>query len=320
MSNRTTQQSRLHGRAEMLLRQVSRMAAAAAPEEAGAIESKLKDLSGLLNQVLTTRNRTEEALRRSEELHRLILANMSDAVFLIDDQGALQYVCPNCDTIFGQSREEIMTLGSIRPLLGRDLYDPAELNRTGEIANLEVKVKDKTGRRHILLVNVKQTDIKAGAILVSCRDVTRLRRAQAELEEANTALKVLLRRREEDQDELAQSVRFNLHHLIAPSVEALGQSGLSPFQASQVELIKQRLNDVASSLSRRLSEQFNDLTPRELEVATLIREGRTTKQIAELLGVSAKAIEVHRDGLRRKLGLKHRKINLRSFLLTSFNS
>ena len=320
MSNRTTKQSRIHNRAELLVRQISRMAAAAAPNEAGAIESKLKDLSGLLNQTLTTRTRTEEELRRSEELHRLILTNMSDAVFLIDDQGALKYVCPNCDIIFGQSREEVLALGYIWPLLGRDLYDPAELSRSGEIANLEVKVKDKSGRKHILLVNVKQTNIKTGAILISCRDVTKLRRAQTELEEANTALKVLLRRREEDQDELAQSVRFNLHHLISPSVETLGQSGLSSFQASQVELIKQRLNDVASSLSRRLSEQFNDLTPRELEVATMIREGRTTKQIAALLGVTPKAIEVHRDGLRRKLGLKHRKINLRSFLLTSFNS
>ncbi len=46
-----------------------------------------------------------------------------------------------------------------------------------------------------------------------------------------------------------------------------------------------------------------DLTPREREVAQLIAEGHSTKEIAGLLGVSAKTIDKHRTSMMDKLRL-----------------
>jgi DNA-binding CsgD family transcriptional regulator len=59
-----------------------------------------------------------------------------------------------------------------------------------------------------------------------------------------------------------------------------------------------------------------DLTPKEIEVVSYLRDGRTTKQIAELLGVSPRAIEFHRYNIRKKLGIDQKKANLRAYLLS----
>jgi len=48
---------------------------------------------------------------------------------------------------------------------------------------------------------------------------------------------------------------------------------------------------------------------------TLVKEGKTTKDIAELLVSTTDVIDFHRKNLRKKLGLKKTKSNLRSYLL-----
>ena len=81
--------------------------------------------------------RTEETLRESEELHRLTLSNISDAVFITDDAGIFTYICPNVDVIFGYSYEKVQDLACISKLLGDALFDPSELETHGEIKNIE---------------------------------------------------------------------------------------------------------------------------------------------------------------------------------------
>ncbi|RAW45563.1 bacterio-opsin activator [Halorubrum sp. 48-1-W] len=114
----------------------------------------------------------ERDLRRSEELHRVTLNNMTDTVLITDEDGEYTYVCPNVHFIFGYTAGEIRELGTIDDLLGEDLFDREVLAESGVLKNIECTVTDNTGREHALLVNVREVSIHDGTLLYSCRDVT----------------------------------------------------------------------------------------------------------------------------------------------------
>ncbi len=133
---------------------------------------------------ITERKKADEALRESEELHRIILSNISDAVFITDDKGDFTYICPNVSVIFGRSYEEVSALRNINNLLDLQDLNRSELNTSGEIRNIERAIQDKLGVTHILLVNVKLVSIKGGTMLITCRDITERKRAYVELQES----------------------------------------------------------------------------------------------------------------------------------------
>ncbi|WP_255168409.1 bacterio-opsin activator domain-containing protein [Natrononativus amylolyticus] len=122
-----------------------------------------------------------ERLRRSEELHRVTLNNMTDTVLVTDDEGRFTYICPNVHFIFGYTVDEIEAMGTIDELLGSDLYDPDELRERGVLTNLECTTHDKAGDEHTLLVNVKEVSIQEGTTLYSCRDVTKRKQRERAL-------------------------------------------------------------------------------------------------------------------------------------------
>jgi DNA-binding CsgD family transcriptional regulator len=103
---------------------------------------------------------------------------------------------------------------------------------------------------------------------------------------------------------------------VEPYLTKLAGAGLDESQAAYLGILKSNLEDIASPLAKKLSSEQYRLTPKEMHVAMLIREGKTTKEIAELMHSSARTIEFHRENLRKKLDLRTRKSNLRSRLLT----
>ena len=120
-------------------------------------------------------------LHDSEELHRATLSNISDAVFLTDDDDRFTFVCPNVDVIFGYSPDEVKALERISKLLGDALFDRADLAARGEIRNIERQVTVKSGEARTILVHVKAVSIQGGTVLYCCRDVTELKHAEEEL-------------------------------------------------------------------------------------------------------------------------------------------
>jgi PAS domain S-box-containing protein len=129
---------------------------------------------------VTKRKQAEEALIESEELHRITLNNISDAVFITNQDGVFTFICPNMDVIFGYSEQEVAEK-NISLLLGEHLFNTAELETVGEISNIERVITDKFGREHTLLVTVKRVDIKGGTVLYACRDITKRKQVEEEL-------------------------------------------------------------------------------------------------------------------------------------------
>jgi len=137
-----------------------------------------------------------------------------------------------------------------------------------------------------------------------------------QLEEMNAALNVLLQKRADDEKELQESVLANLKEMVLPYLDKIKQSRLDETQRTYIGILESHLNEVLSPFLKNLSTKFTGLTPTELQVAGLVKDGKTTKEIARLLGVAPKTVSAHRYNLRVKLGLKNEKINLRSHLLS----
>ncbi len=136
------------------------------------------------------------------------------------------------------------------------------------------------------------------------------------LEETNTALRVLLRQRDEDRTRLEESVYNNVDRLVLPYIEKLLQARLTDKHRTLVEIADNNLRDIISPFLRTLSSLGLLLTPQEIEVANLVRNGRSSKEIADIMSLSVAGVDFHRKRLRQKLGLANTKKNLRSYLLT----
>jgi DNA-binding NarL/FixJ family response regulator len=136
------------------------------------------------------------------------------------------------------------------------------------------------------------------------------------LEEANTALRVLLRKRDQDKVAFEERILTNVKLLIEPHLESLKNSGLVPNQNGYLSLMESGLKEIVSPFSQRLTSKYVGLTPGELEVAYLVKEGKRTKDIAAALNLSDKTIEDYRKQLRSKLGITNQRINLRTYLLS----
>jgi DNA-binding NarL/FixJ family response regulator len=138
----------------------------------------------------------------------------------------------------------------------------------------------------------------------------------AHLEEMNTALEVLLRKRDADRRDLEEKVLFNVKELIQPVIESLRRSGLNADQDAQVGILESHLRKIVSPFSRTLTSPYLNLTPTEIQVAALVKHGETTKSIADRLFLSTKTVETHRKHIREKLGIRNTNTNLRTHLLS----
>lgn len=167
-------------------------------------------------------------------------------------------------------------------------------------------------------------------VIISHEDITALKLAQNELklnqealedknqslEEANIALKVLLEQREKDKEQMETKILSNVKTFVQPYIRKLSESRLSEKDKTLVRILDDHLKEIVSPMMRRFSHADIMLTPQELQVASLVRDGRTTSEIADILFVTEATVSFHRKNIRNKLGLKSRRSNLRSFLLS----
>lgn len=142
-----------------------------------------------------------------------------------------------------------------------------------------------------------------------------LRQKSEKLEEINVALNVLLEHRERSLEELEKRMTVNIHELVLPYVEKLRDS-LKGRGRVLADIVESNLNEIITPYLNRISSLNLFLTPQEVEVSSLVRLGKSSQEIADVLGVALSTISFHRKNLRRKLGLQDRTMNLRTYLLS----
>jgi len=140
------------------------------------------------------------------------------------------------------------------------------------------------------------------------------------LAEVNTALKVLLSQRDRDRADIEAKVVANVRALVMPYLNALSQTRMSERQRALMQTATINLENIVSPFVRKTQSMADTLSPAEVRVVDLVRQGYSNKEIAGQLGVSVNTILTHRFKIRKKLGLKGRKVNLKSYLRSIENS
>ena len=175
---------------------------------------------------------------------------------------------------------------------------------------LEETVREKTD-------SLRQSNKKLMAeILERSSLAEELQQKSDKLMEMNTALEVILNKREKDKEGLEEKIMLNIKDRIKPFINKLNNSNLTDKQHSYLQIIESNLKELVSSFSKSLSSIYLNLTPTEIQVANLIRQGRLSKDISTILHVSEKTVETHRKNIRKKLGITNRKENLRTILMS----
>jgi len=132
--------------------------------------------------------------------------------------------------------------------------------------------------------------------------------------ETNAALRVLLKQREDDKREMEDMFMSNIKEMVLPYVHKMQKEKIEMRHRAYLDVISSNLNEIMAPFLNRI-RQLN-FTPKEIEVASLIKDGKTTKEIAEIMSVATSAIDSHRNNIRMKLGLVNKDVNLRSYLMT----
>ena len=136
-----------------------------------------------------------------------------------------------------------------------------------------------------------------------------------ELEEVNSALRVLLKQRDQDKAELAGQMLLNVKKLVVPYLEKLKKHLSGTKQLGYLSILESNLNDIVSPFAYKLSLKYSTLTPTEIQIARFVKRGKVSREMAELLNVSERTIESHRQKIRLKIGIKNNGANLRSQLM-----
>ncbi len=138
-----------------------------------------------------------------------------------------------------------------------------------------------------------------------------LRTKAADIKEMDTAMKVLLRRRELDRKDVEESVAANITEALIPFLVRLKNTGLTKSQMACLDSIECRLKEIASPFLKEISQNGFGLTRTEVQIVSLLRVGKTSKEVAQILNVSINTVKFHRMNIRYKLGLSGRKSSLK---------
>jgi len=286
---------------------------------------------------ITKRKRAEESLRESEERFKDLANLLPQPVWETDLEGNFTYANQAGYETLGYTPKDLEEGVSVTDVIAPENRERIVANfgktlRRIEFEDHEYTCLTKDGRKFPALiysspiikdgepsgvrgVTLDITDRKL-AELALIKKGKELEEKTYELEEVNAALKVLLKHRDQDKKDFEQKIVANVKKLVLPYVEKLNNSRMNDRQMVYLNIIKSNLEDIIAPFLHQLSSKYSDLTPNEIQVAGFVKEGKTTKEIAELLNSSKGAIDFHRNNLRKKLGLRNTKTNLRAFLLT----
>jgi len=278
---------------------------------------------------ITNQKMAEKKLMESENLYRTIFNTTGTGSVIIEDDKTLSLVNSEFEKVTGYKKEEwegkrswvdliderdrarleeYHRLRRIDPQLAPRTYEFRLVDSRGKIKNMfSTNCLIPGTRKHVCsVIDITELEEKGRELLIQTR----------KLEELNTALRVMLKQRAEDREELEQTLLAHIKELVMPNLDKLCKANSDENRQIYQDLITSNLEEMFSPFSRKLSARYRNLTTTEVQVAHLIKDGKNSKEIADIMSVSSSAVDVYRYRIRKKLGLNNQKVNLRSYLLS----
>jgi PAS domain S-box-containing protein len=282
---------------------------------------------------ITERKMMEERLRENEEKYRQLFDNAPAGIYQIDYQTG-RFL--NVNDVFckysGLNREELTSFTAFNFLTEESkklfyarleqIHQGIKVPEAVEYEALNIKGELLYLQLHTRFIHDSEGHVVGADVVI--HDITERKQAEDELksfaedlEEANITLRVLMNQRDEDKQEIEEKLQTNMRDLVMPYLRKLKRLNLDGRSKNYLDILESNLNEVLSPFMKNLQSSFNHLTPQEMQIVSLIKKGKKTKEISEMLNASTKTIATHRNNLRKKLNLRNSKINLRSYLLSS---
>ena len=287
---------------------------------------------------ITQRRIVERALQESEENYRNIIGNIADGYYEVDLAGNFAFFNDSMVRMVGYSRDELLGMNNRRYM---DAFNADKVYKAFNrvyLTGIPTKAFDwelirKDGSKCYIETSVSlKRDLanRPVGFFGIARDITKRKQIEAvlrarekeleekakRLEELNIALKVLLEKRDEERIRIEEQVVMNVKERILPYVDKAKERADDKQLSGYLDVVDSNIKEIISPFSQKLSAKFYNLSPSEMEVVNLIRQGKSSKEIAEFLNLSTRTIECHRQNVREKMGIKNKNVNLRAYLLS----
>jgi PAS domain S-box-containing protein len=161
---------------------------------------------------------------------------------------------------------------------------------------------------------VKALAARQGELTANRKDLDRINK---ELVKTNTALSVLARNIDLRRDELEKRIAQIVSAKLIPIIDELRGDRLPAKAQSKLDTLSALLSDLTGD-GPKGHEVIVSLSPTELRVALMIKNGFSSEQIARVLHTSPHTVKTHRRSIRKKLKLQNAEVNLASYLRSKF--
>lgn len=271
----------------------------------------------------------ETELRASENLFRTLVENLPVGIMLVNRDGGVSYLNPRFVNLFGYTGKDLPGLDewwekSCPSRTERKRLLAQIIGAEGKVVQTRLRCKNGEYK----YVETQKVDLPSGEGILACIDVSEQVAHQEELkerkqellvqskdlEEMNTALRVLLNKANYDREEMESKVYNNIRDLVNPYLEKLEQVCRNDLQRSYLDMVRKNLDEVVSGFTTNLIRKYASLTPREVQIANMIQQDMTIKEMAEALHISESSVAFHRLNIRKKMGLANKKLNLKTYL------
>ena len=188
-----------------------------------------------------------------------------------------------------------------------------EMNKQGGMLRIVNNITPGIQDGKVLYIWGASLDITEVHLLQEELDISRnvLDAQNRALEEKNSALKELIAHIETDKKDFKERIIANIDQVILPALEKINSCHKCEIQ---IKHTSQALQNLTSTFGLKVADRRINLTPREIEVCNLVKNGLSSKEIARILKIALHTVEKHRRTARKKLGLANQNINLRTYL------